>query len=160
MLRHLLVVCFALLALGAPAAAPAFAATPKTTLYDLEDEVMCPVCGVALNTAESPQADDQRRFMRTLIAQGATKQKVKDALVREYGEAVLATPDSHGFSIANWLVPAAFVALLLAVGAVLLPRWLRRRPGPGDHEAAATAAGSDLTSDERRRLDDDLARYE
>ena len=37
---------------------------PKTTLPDVEDEVMCPVCGTALNLSSSPQADRERVFIR------------------------------------------------------------------------------------------------
>ena len=64
-------------------AALLIAAAPQTTLSDVEDEVMCPVCGVALNIAESPQADDQREFIRGLIAEGRTKDEIKDELVAE-----------------------------------------------------------------------------
>ena len=47
-----------LLALLAPPAA--LAATPRTTLPDVEDEVMCVECGTALNVSTSPVADQER----------------------------------------------------------------------------------------------------
>ncbi len=70
----------------------ASAATPKTSLIDLEDEVMCVSCNVALNIAESPQATSQRREIQRLVDEGLTKAQVKDRLVEQYGPRVLALP--------------------------------------------------------------------
>ncbi len=109
MTRLLLVLSLFWLAVAAPAvaqendsspgiAAPAperGSAEPRTDLADLEDEVMCPICGTALGLSEAPQADRQREFIRELIAEGRTKDEVKDALVAEYGEEVLAVPEAR-----------------------------------------------------------------
>lgn len=150
MIRRLVAVaCCAVAALSIVAAAP------RTTLNDVEDEVMCVVCGVPLNVAESPQADRERALIRDLIAQGKTKAQVKQALVQQYGRDVLATPSGGGFDVTNWLVPAIVVAALLAAVAILLPRWRRRGP-PRAPDAAAAPSPSD---EEARRLDEDLARY-
>ena len=65
----------AVLALAAPTAATA--ATARTTLGDVENEVMCPVCGTPLNVAESPQANRERDFIRAEVAQGKTKDQIK-----------------------------------------------------------------------------------
>ena len=46
-----------LVLLLAPAAV---AAEPKTTLPDVEDEVMCVECGTALNVSTSPVADREQ----------------------------------------------------------------------------------------------------
>jgi cytochrome c-type biogenesis protein CcmH len=151
-IRRLLLACCAVAAL---------AAAPQTTLSDIEDEVMCPVCGVQLNIAESPQADDERALIRDLIAQGLTKDEIKQELVGEYGEAVLADPADDGFGIASWLVPAGVFVALVAAGALLLPRWRRRAraAASAEHSGPAAAAGPDLSADDARRLDDDLARF-
>ena len=146
-----------LLALALLAPAGALAETPKTTLSDVEDEVMCPICGTALNVAGAPQADRERAFIRRLIAEGKTKKEIKTALVAEYGDNVLGVPDNDGFGAAAWLVPAAVVALLLGLAAFLVPRWRRRaRQLPGD----VVPAGPAISADDARRLDEDIARYE
>ena len=89
-----------LLALAlAPAA---FAAEPKTTLPDVEDEVMCVECGTALNVSTSPVADREREFIRRRIAEGMSKPEIKAALVEEYGAKVLAVPEGGGFDVAAW----------------------------------------------------------
>jgi cytochrome c-type biogenesis protein CcmH len=146
-----------LLALALLAPAGALAETPRTTLSDVEDEVMCPICGTALNVAGAPQADRQRAFIRREIAKGRTKAQIKDALVAEYGENVLGVPRNDGFGAAAWLVPAAVVALLLALAAVLVPRWRRRA---GQRPADVPAAGPALSAADARRLEEDIARYD
>ena len=143
----------AVLALAAPTAATA--ATPRTTLGDVENEVMCPVCGTPLNVAESPQANRERDFIRAEVAQGKTKDEIKHDLVAQYGPNVLALPDSgDGVNWAVYVVPAVIV--LAALGALLLfvPRWRRRST-----TAPATAA-TKLSKDDQQRVDRELARLD
>jgi cytochrome c-type biogenesis protein CcmH len=148
----------ALLAVAALVAAPAAgAAAPRASFNDLEDEVMCDVCNVPLNIAEAPRAEQQRREIKQLIAQGMTKDEIKSELVRRYGPAILATPEDHGFSLAAYLVPIAVVLALLAGLAVMLPRWRRRRPPSGGDDGHDD--GPELSAADRRRLDEDLARF-
>jgi cytochrome c-type biogenesis protein CcmH len=151
MMRGVLIALLALLAL-APAAV---AAQPKTSFNDVEDEVMCDTCNVPLNVADSQRADQERAVIRKLIAQGLTKQQIKDRLAAQYGPGILATPQDSGFSLAVWWVPVAVVVALLALIALLLPRWRRRQP-PDDGDDAAP----DLSPAETRRLEQDLARYD
>jgi cytochrome c-type biogenesis protein CcmH len=127
------------------------AATPRASFNDIEDEVMCVSCNVALNIAESPQADRERAEIKRLIASGLTKQQIKDRLKAQYGPNVLALPDSGGFNFAAYAVPIAAVAIVLALLAVLVPRW-RRPPG------APPPDSPELDPGDERRLDEDLAR--
>jgi cytochrome c-type biogenesis protein CcmH len=147
----------ALLAL-ATAPATALAAQPRVSFNDLEDEVMCDVCGVPLNIANSPRADQQRQEIRAMIAQGKTKKQIKDELVARYGPSILATPQDHGFQLATYLVPIAVVLAALAALAIALPRWRRRRRPPGDDEDAGPDAPP-VSAAEARRLNEDLARF-
>ena len=136
------------------------AGPPQASFNDIEDEVMCTSCNVALNIAESPQAERERQEIRRLIAQGLTKQQVKDRLVETYGPNVLAEPKSGGFNTAAYVVPILLVVLLAGGAALLVPRWRRARAdgagGAGDAEAAVPA----LDPADARRLDEDLARYD
>jgi cytochrome c-type biogenesis protein CcmH len=135
-------------------AAPAQGAEPQTSLADIEDEVMCPICGTTLQLSQSPQAERERAFIQDLIAAGASKDEVKDALVAEYGPEVLATPDTEGFDLAAWLVPAAAIVLAAIAIFVGLRRWRRERgPAPDAEEAPIASA-------DRERLDEDIARYD
>jgi cytochrome c-type biogenesis protein CcmH len=147
-----------LVALLAIAAAPAtaLAAQPRVSFNDLEDEVMCDVCGVPLNIAESPRAEQQRREIKGMIAKGMTKKQIKSELVSRYGPSILATPENHGFELAAYLVPIAAVLAALAALAIALPRWRRRRPSAGAEEEDDAPA---LSAADRRRLDEDMARF-
>jgi cytochrome c-type biogenesis protein CcmH len=145
----------AVLAIVAALAAASAAAAAQTSLPDVEDEVMCPTCGVPLSHAFSPQAERQRDFIRAQIEQGRSKDQIKQALVAEFGPEVLAEPDpgERGFDLVAYVVPVAAVAL----GALAV--WLavsraRRRRGP------RTEPGVELTEDESARLERDLSRYE
>jgi cytochrome c-type biogenesis protein CcmH len=128
----------------------------KTTLPDVEDEVMCPVCGTALNLAAAPQADREREFIRRQIAAGKTKEAIKDALVAEYGTEVLAEPPKSGFSLTAWLVPIAAILIAAIAIALGLRRW-RRAGRDGDGPGGPDRP---LDPSERERLDRDLARYD
>jgi cytochrome c-type biogenesis protein CcmH len=150
-MRSLAAVLVALLAL-APAAG---AAEPRASLPDIEDEVMCTICGTLLELADNSQADRERAFIRSLIDQGLTKDQIKDALVREYGQSVLATPDDSGFDLTAWLLPVLAGAGGIAGLGFAIRRWRRERPEPDDGEAPGRLGGSDA-----ERLDADLARYD
>ena len=152
-MRRAVLAVLALLALLAPAAV---AAQPKASFNDIEDEVMCDTCNVPLNVAESDRADQERAVIRKLIAQGLTKQQIKDRLAAQYGPGILATPQDSGFSLAVWWVPVAVVAALLALIALLLPRWRRARAPDGEERQP----GPELSSTDAQRLERDLARYD
>ena len=132
----------------APAAALA-QSCPKTSLADLEDEVMCLQCGVPLNVSEdAPAARRQRVFIQEQVDDCRSKQEIKDMLVAQFGERVLAEPDSTG----AWLVPAAAIlgGLLLAGGAAW--QWRRQR--------TPSAAGPPIASEDDARLRADMERYD
>ncbi|MGN6189364.1 MAG: cytochrome c-type biogenesis protein CcmH [Conexibacter sp.] len=153
--RRLPLLALLLLAL-ASGAAPAAAVQPRTTLPAMEQQVMCVVCRTPLAVANGPQADAERQQIRRLIAQGKSEQQIKDALVAQYGDRVLALPKDNGFNLAVYLVPIAAVGIALALLALTLPRWRRavrtRAAGPPSAAAAAPSA------EDLRRLDEDLAR--
>ena len=128
-------------------------APQRASLPDIEDEVMCPICGTTLQLSNSPQADRERALIRGLISAGKTKQEIKDALVAEYGNDVLATPDDSGFDLTAWIVPLLGLLAGLTVVAVALRHWRRSaRRMPPD---ARPPEG-----EEAERLDADLARYD
>ena len=137
----------------------ALAAQPKASFNDVEDEVMCDTCNVPLNIADSDRAEQERQIIRNLIAQGLTKEQIKDRLKAQYGPGILASPQDSGFSLAAWWVPVAVVLALLALIAALLPRWRRRDPPDGGADDGGDS-GRELTASEARRLEQDLARYD
>ncbi len=141
-------------AAGARGARRRRAQCPKTTLGDVEDEVMCPVCGTPLELAsEAPQAERERALITRLVDDCQSKEQVKARLVAEFGDEVLALPDDEGFDLAAYLVPG--LGLLIGGGALAAAAlgWRRTRRGRGDEVAAPDAAAAE-------RLQSDLDRYD
>jgi cytochrome c-type biogenesis protein CcmH/NrfF len=167
-LRRAIAALAALLALGAPAGA--FAADcPRTSLGDIEDEVMCPVCGTPLELAtEAPQAQRERAYIEELIADCRSKDEIKTALVAQFGDSVLALPGDEGDDdlgdVLVYAIPA--LALLMAAGGLALAalRWRGAREAGGAAEVegatdAATAAEGPSGA-ASARLEADIERYE
>jgi cytochrome c-type biogenesis protein CcmH len=142
----------ALLALAALAPAAASAAE-QATLPDIEDEVMCPICGTTLELSDSPQAERERELIRSLIAQDMSKDEIKDSLVAEYGEDVLATPDSEGFDLTAWVIPALGIGLGVAGVGLAIARLARRRDEDSN-------GGPAIDPGEAARLDRDMSSYD
>jgi cytochrome c-type biogenesis protein CcmH len=142
----------ALLAPGALAAGNAM----RTVLNEIESEVMCPVCGTLLELAESPQATREKAFVEKLVKEGKDKDEIKDELVAQYGDAVLAEPKGSGFSLSAYVVP--IVAFIVAVILLALAVW-RWRVAAGSREDRRPQVEG-LSDEDRRRLDDDLGRYD
>jgi cytochrome c-type biogenesis protein CcmH/NrfF len=147
---------FLVAALALALLAPAAMAEPRASLTEIEKQVMCPVCGTLLQLAESPQAQREKAFVKRLIEEGRTEEQIKDALVAEYGEEVLALPPDSGFSLSAYLVP--IIAFLIAAVALALGVWRWRRAGGPKDGGASRAAGP--SGEDAERLDADLARYD
>lgn len=154
---------------GVPASAPA-----QPSLPEIEDEVMCPICGTLLSLSHAPAAERERVFIRKLIRQGKTKDEIKDALVAEYGGQVLALPKNQGIDVWAYLVPVIGFSLAAIGVVVTVIRWRLRRPGEGDGSGGngddgpdggpdggpSTGSGRSTDTEDAERLERDLARYD
>ena len=152
----------------------AFAAEcPRTSLADVEDEVMCPVCGTPLAlAAEAPQAERERELIQGLVERCQSKAQIKARLEAEFGQDVVAVPGGSGFDLAAYLVPV--LAILLAGGAVTATalQWRRSRrrqahaePAGGQPEGGGACdiggpGRSPSSGAAEKRLQSDLDRYE
>ncbi len=144
------------LALPAAGALGAEAPAPQTSVSEISSEVMCPVCGTLLELAEAPQAQRQKAFIARLVAAGRSKEQIKDALVAQYGDEVLALPRGSGFDLSAYVVPiVAFIIAVIAL-AIGVVRW-RRAGGPAEGDRPAPVGPS---AEDSERLDADLARYD
>ena len=123
--------------------------------------VMCPQCaGQTLDQSSAPIADAMRSVIRTQLLAGAEDGAIIAALVESYGEAILASPPTRGFSLLAWLVPP--IALLLGAAAVAVAlRNMRARGPDAQPEAAAAAQAFETQTDaETRDLPFDLVDLE
>jgi cytochrome c-type biogenesis protein CcmH len=153
MRRLALILVIALAAVG-----PAAASEQRPTLSELEDELVCPTCKTTLAMSNAPIAERMRAYIRERIAAGDTKSEIKDKLVAQFGESVLAAPPARGFNLLAWIVPIAGGLAALVAGALLARSWSRSRPGPPP--GASADGGRPLDPDLERRVDEELARYE
>jgi cytochrome c-type biogenesis protein CcmH/NrfF len=154
------------LALG-PASALA-ATCPQTSVADIEDEVMCPVCKTPLALAqEAPQADRQRVFILEQVERCRSKAAIKVALAAEFGDEVLAVPETEGFDLAAYLVPAIVLIAALEACALAVGRWRRSGLAPAVGSSAGTGSTSGPAdgaagpgAEASARLARDLERYD
>jgi cytochrome c-type biogenesis protein CcmH len=137
------------------ASAPAAAAHTSATA--IEQQVMCVTCKIPLVEANSPQAEREKTLIRGLVAKGLGEKQIKNALVSEYGPAVLALPKASGVNLAVYIVPPAVVLIALAGLAFAIPRWRRRGR---ERESESGAAAPSLSAADAARLDRDLARFD
>ena len=112
---------------------PAVAQPPATNvddarLYEIASQLRCVVCQ-NLSVADSPSemAQQMRGIVRERLAAGDSPEQVIQYFVDKYGEWILLAPRRAGFNWLVWLAPFVAVAVGLALFAVAVRRWTRRR---------------------------------
>jgi cytochrome c-type biogenesis protein CcmH len=136
---------------------PALAATTasRASLTQIENDVMCVACHESLAVAQSPEAFSERAYIRTLIAQGETRQQIEHNLVQQYGPSVLALPPAKGFNLLVYVLPPVLLGLGIVTLLITLPQWRRRTRRAAQEPLASSPP---LTAVDAHRLDEDLAR--
>lgn len=129
---------------------------PRASLTDIENDVMCTICHEPLAVAQSLEADQERAYIRGLIAKGLTKPQIERNLVAQYGEAVLGKPPASGISLTVYILPPAILAAGIAILLVTLPRW-RRRTRAAASQPVETLPPLDPT--ESARLEHELSEF-
>lgn len=141
--------CLILLALAAVLAFPAAAqACNGWSEPDMETQLMCPTCHQVLAYSDSSIATNIRTHLHTWCAAGWTSGRVKDRLIAQFGNEILASPPKSGFDLLAWVIPAAALAGGIAVASALALRWRGRRgpppPPPSIDPAIAARIDADL----------------
>lgn len=100
--------------------------TPAQQASDLDADLRCPSCedlSVAQSSASTAVA--VRHEVLQMARRGESDQQIDDALVGQYGTAILLRPPTSGLASLVWIVPAlAGIAALAALGALF---WRRSR---------------------------------
>ena len=152
-----LAIAFAFALLLAPAA---LASERHPTLNELENEVMCPVCGTTLAQSDSAAAKQIEREIQIRIREGWTKTQIKNFLVQQYGESILASPPKHGFNLLAWLLPIVGLIGAAAVLAVAAWGWSRGRAEPDVPAIQSSNGQGPMDPELERRVDEALSRLD
>lgn len=144
------------LASTAATATAATAATAKASYTAVVEDLMCVVCHEPLNVAQSPEAFQERQYVRQLIAQGKSKSEIENDMVQQYGAAVLSRPPANGVNLLVYIIPPVVVIVGLAIIAIFIPRW-RRRAREADASNARDPQALDAA--DAKRLNEDLGRF-
>jgi cytochrome c-type biogenesis protein CcmH len=141
-------------------AAPAAASESRPTQGELESELMCPICaGETLAQSDTAPAQRIKAYIASRIADGATKSQIKDELVTQWGQRILAAPPRHGFNLLAWVLPLVGIVGGAGIMGFLAWRWTRvREQEPAPQQFALN--GHPLGPEEERRLDEELARFD
>jgi cytochrome c-type biogenesis protein CcmH len=139
-----------------PTAQAQAAPQPRASLTEIESLVMCTACREPLAVAQSPEADQERDYIRTLIAQGMTQKQILQNMVDQYGVGVLGRPPAHGFNLSIYLLPPAILIVGIAIIAITLPRWRRRTRAASP---APDQSPPPLDPLDQERLDRELSQF-
>ncbi len=103
------------------------ALSPKTTVAEVGNAIMSPVCpGKLLVNCPSGEGAQLRELVRRKINAGETKEQIVRYFVDVYGIEVLPTPPAQGFFLTAWLLPFAGLLGGFGVFFVLVRSWLRQ----------------------------------
>jgi len=113
--RLLVIVCAALLCVGAAASDPAERlADPVKEAHarSLFRQIRCLVCqNESIDESEAPLADDLRKLVRQQIVEGRSDTQIRQFLVERFGAFVLLKPPFDLGDLPLWLAPFAIVGL-------------------------------------------------
>jgi cytochrome c-type biogenesis protein CcmH len=127
---------------------------PRASLASLEGQVMCPICHTTLDQSQSGAAEQIRQLIRQKIARCETEAQIKQELVADYGQSILAAPPHKGFDLLAWWLPlGGIIAGALAIGWGVW-RWSRRDP------TEPPSPSSRLDPELERRVDEALRGFE
>jgi len=116
----------------------------------ISETSMSPFCpGRTISSCPSPQARELRGQIHTWLQQGYSPEAVKNQLLLIYGEDVRGTPQTEGFGIVGWTMPAVFVILSLALVFIKL-----RKMKPSDEHYSDAV----VDAESERRVEDALRR--
>jgi cytochrome c-type biogenesis protein CcmH len=129
-------------------------AAAHLNLLNVESDFICTSCHEPLELVSSPQAIAEKAYLQGLINKGETLSQIKQDMVDEYGEAVLAQPPAKGFDLLIYILPPAAAVGGLLLLAYTLPRWRRR-----SRQIAPLEAPHPLDPADQQRLQEELERF-
>lgn len=110
--------------------------TLEERAYALDRQLMCPVCdGQTVDQSNAQVSLDMKEVIREKLRAGESEDEILDYFSARYGDAVLASPPTSGFSAVVWIVPPAALLIGVALLAVVMRRMKKRDSGDGPTDA-------------------------
>ncbi|MDP6126013.1 MAG: cytochrome c-type biogenesis protein CcmH [Candidatus Latescibacteria bacterium] len=129
-------------------------------------QIIC-LCGCNLMFADCPHnvcsfRDQQKPRIAKMLSQGLKPDVIIAKYVAEYGERILASPNTEGFNLVAWIVPFLGAAIGAFGLGVMVKKWTKRQPVPGalGSTPLAGGSGSALDDDQLQRIDAELASFD
>lgn len=96
--------------------------------YEIHRSLICPVCpGETIDQSQAGLAKQMRAMVREKLAEGESKEQIRQFFVDRYGPMVLAEPPKKGFNLMVWIVPPIILAIG-GLGLVMVIRNMERKP--------------------------------
>jgi cytochrome c-type biogenesis protein CcmH/NrfF len=111
-----------------------------------------------LNQVNSPEAENEKATLATLVSTGLDLKQIKARMIADYSEEVLAKPPAHGINLLIYILPPLVLLGGIGVLAYNLPRWRARARVQSDAGAGPTGPPPDQADAER--LERELAEFD
>jgi cytochrome c-type biogenesis protein CcmH len=134
---------------------PIFGEDNAALIRDIENNLIAPCCwNQPISEHYSEVSEQMRKEVRTMVAQGKSRDEILDYYVAKYGERILATPRPKGINTLAYILPWA--ALILGAWGLFMILKKRRLPAPAPvaTQTASDERYSDIVEKELKDLDE------
>lgn len=139
------------------------AALPVGRARDIANQVMCTCgCGDTAGSCSHPGAafsgpcevaKGKLKEINERVGRGESNDSIKQSLVQEYGEGVLAAPPARGFNWFAYTFPAVAFAIGLGLVIMIIRQWRHR---PAVAPASGPAVSAEMLEHARRQIERDV----
>jgi cytochrome c-type biogenesis protein CcmH/NrfF len=146
-----------------PPVEPASTALPTGRARDIANQVMCTCgCGDTAGSCSHPGAafsgpceiaKAKINEINERVGRGESNDSIKQSLVQEYGEGVLAAPPVRGFNWFAYTFPAIAFAIGLGLVIMIIRQWRHR---PAVAPASGPAVSAEMLENARRQIERDV----
>jgi len=146
-----------------PPVEPASTALPTGRARDIANQVMCTCgCGDTAGSCSHPGAafsgpceiaKAKIKEINERVGRGESNDSIKQSLVQEYGEGVLAAPPARGFNWFAYTFPAVAFAIGLGLVIMIIRQWRHR---PAVAPASGPAVSAEMLEHARRQIERDV----
>ena len=102
---------------------PLYNSVAENKVYDISDELMCPVCqGQTVAESNSQLALSMKEVVRIKVSEGKSKEEILDYFILQYGDTILAKPPIRGFNLLLWILPPGILVLSILLWIIRVKR--------------------------------------